>query len=72
VIPQVQWEQHHPVKSSPSTQIKCLFIHLPFCACVWDSSLGAAGGIHFCIEGRRVDFSPPHSIFHLFAVHEST
>ncbi len=25
---QGQWEQHQPVKSSPSTQIKRLFIHL--------------------------------------------
>ena len=29
VIPHVQWEQHQPLKSSPSTQIRCLFIHLP-------------------------------------------
>ena len=28
VMPQVQWEQHQAVKSSPSTQIKRLFIHL--------------------------------------------
>lgn len=27
-MPQVQWEQHQPVKSSPSTQIKRLHIHL--------------------------------------------
>ncbi len=25
---QGQWEQHQPVRSSPSTQIKRLFIHL--------------------------------------------
>jgi len=29
VMPQVQWEQPQPVNSSPSTQIKRLFIHLP-------------------------------------------
>ena len=28
---QGQWEQHQPVKSSPSTQIKRLFIHPYFC-----------------------------------------
>jgi hypothetical protein len=28
VTPQVQWEQHQPVKSSPSTQIKRLFTRL--------------------------------------------
>jgi hypothetical protein len=28
-MPQVHWEQHQPLKSSPSTQIKCLFIHQP-------------------------------------------
>ena len=28
-MPQVQWEQPQPVNSSPSTQIKRLFIHLP-------------------------------------------
>src|SRR4029077_19733411 len=26
VIPHVQWEQHQPLKSSPSIQIRCLFI----------------------------------------------
>jgi hypothetical protein len=31
----VQWEQHQPLKSSPSIQIRCLFIHLPLRAC-WD------------------------------------
>src|SRR2546425_1121995 len=31
VRPHGQWEQHQPVKSSPSTQIKCLFIHHYFC-----------------------------------------
>ncbi len=35
VIPHVQWEQHQPLKSSPSIQIRCLFIHLPLRAC-WD------------------------------------
>jgi hypothetical protein len=29
VMPHVQREQHQPLKSSPSTRIKCLFIHLP-------------------------------------------
>ena len=28
-MPQVQWEQHHPVKSSPSIQIKCLSMNTP-------------------------------------------
>ena len=35
VIPHVQWEQHQPLKSSPSIQIRCLFIHLPLRGC-WD------------------------------------
>jgi hypothetical protein len=33
VIPHVQREQHHPLKSSASIQIRCLFIHLPLRAC---------------------------------------
>src|SRR6266853_6962129 len=28
VIPHVQWEQHQPLKSSPSIQVRCLFIYL--------------------------------------------
>jgi hypothetical protein len=28
-MPHVQWEQHQPLKSSPSTRIKRLFMHLP-------------------------------------------
>jgi hypothetical protein len=35
VMPQVQWEQHQPVKSSPWTQIKRLRIHLLPFACIW-------------------------------------
>ena len=35
VIPHVQREQHQPLKSSPSTQIRCLFIHLPLCVLDW-------------------------------------
>ena len=33
-IPQVQREQHQPVKSSPSIQINSRFIHLPLRACL--------------------------------------
>jgi len=40
-MPQGQREQHQPVKSSPSTNIMRLLIHLPL-AFVWDSSSGAA------------------------------
>jgi hypothetical protein len=42
VIPHVQWEQHQPLKSSPSIQIRCLFIYLPLRAC-WDWSPGCDG-----------------------------
>jgi hypothetical protein len=38
----VQWEQHQPLKSSPSIQIRCLFIYLPLRAC-WDWSPGCDG-----------------------------
>ena len=31
-MPHVQWEQHQPLKSSPLTRIKCLFIQLPLLA----------------------------------------
>ena len=38
-MPQVQWEQHHPVKSSPSIQIKRLSMNTPFaCLCLQLSS----------------------------------
>ena len=40
-MPHVQWEQHQPLKSSPLTRIKCLFIQLPLLA--FDSSSGTAG-----------------------------
>ena len=36
VMPQGQWEQDQPVKSSPSSQIKRLLMHLLPFACVWD------------------------------------
>src|SRR5438552_3982214 len=61
-MPQVQWEQHQPVKSSPSTQIKRLFIHLPF-ACVWDSSSVAARATHQCIERGRWTPARRHRLF---------
>src|SRR5256885_641016 len=41
VIPHVQCEQHRPLKSSPSTWIKCLFIYLPLCVRL-DSSWSTA------------------------------
>jgi hypothetical protein len=45
-MPQVQCEQHQPVKSSASAQImRLLLMRLPDCACFWDSSSGAADGI---------------------------
>src|SRR6202011_4651629 len=52
VIPHVQREQHQPLKSSPSIQIRCLFIHLPLRACR-DWSPGCDG---LDIKG----VSPPH------------
>ena len=52
-MPQVQWEQHQPVKSSPSTQIKRLFIHPYLFACVCDLSSGATGGTQQQIERGR-------------------
>jgi hypothetical protein len=46
VIPHGQWEQHRPVKSSSSTQIKRFLIHLLPFAYVWDWISGATGGTH--------------------------
>ncbi len=43
---QGQWEQHQPVKSSPSTRIKRFFIHLYLLLCVWDSSSSARNNIN--------------------------
>ena len=42
VMPHVQREQHQPLKSSPSSRIKCLFIHLPLRA--FGFELGRGGG----------------------------
>jgi len=41
-MPHVQREQHQPLKSSPSTRIKCLFIRLPLRA--FGFELGCRGG----------------------------
>src|ERR1019366_7482934 len=46
VMPQGQWEQDQPVKSSPSSQIKRLLMHLLPFACVLDLSSAATGGTH--------------------------
>ena len=42
-MPQGQWEQHQPVKSSPSTQIKRLFIHLSIHALGFEQVLPLGG-----------------------------
>jgi hypothetical protein len=63
---QGQWEQHQPVKSSPSTLIKRLFIHpyLSF-ASVRDSSSGATGGTTSIERARKVNSCPsPRVISH--------
>src|SRR5438128_2322808 len=71
VMPQVQWEQHQPVKSSPSTQIKRLFIQLYlFLACL-GFELGRGGAEHIIDRARKVNSCPPESIFHGFAIEES-
>jgi hypothetical protein len=53
-MPHVQREQHQPLKSSPSTRIKCLFIHLPLRA--FGFKLGARRGrktsMHSGAEGE--------------------
>src|SRR6266480_6782617 len=46
VMPHGQSGQHQPVKSSPSTQINRLFIHLPRLWLHWDLSSGGEGGTH--------------------------
>jgi len=62
---QGQWEQHQPVKSSPSTRIKRLFIHLYLLLCVWDSSSGATGGTTSIERARKVNSCPsPRVISH--------
>ena len=62
-MPQVQWEQHQPVKSSPSTQIKRLFMHLPF-ACVWEFELGHGGWNTSMHRAWKVNSCPPENIFY--------
>jgi hypothetical protein len=44
VIPHVQWEQHQPLKSSPSTRIKFLFIHRPLRAFGFELGHGGLAG----------------------------
>jgi hypothetical protein len=66
VMPQVQWEQHQPVKSSPSTQIKRLLIHLPLR--LWNFGRGRGGGIQQRVERRKVNSCPPESIVHGFEI----
>src|SRR5438552_8069823 len=70
-MPHVQWEQHQPVKSSPSTQIKRLFIHLPFVRAFWDSCSDAAGRNTSTDRARKVDSCPPENIFHGIAIGQS-
>ena len=43
-MPQLQWEQHQPLKSSPSIQIKRLSIHhYLIYSCVREFELGRGG-----------------------------
>src|SRR5438132_9833299 len=52
VMPHGQSGQHQPVKSSPSTQINRLFIHLPRLWLRWDLSSAARGGTHQCASAE--------------------
>jgi hypothetical protein len=67
VMPHEQWEQHQRVKSSHSTQIKRLFIHLPFIVRL-GFELGHGGTeTHQCIERGR-ELLPAGEYFHGIAV----
>jgi hypothetical protein len=61
-MPHVQREQHQPLKSSPSTRIKRLFIHLPlraFGILAW----ARRGGRHHA-SSAEVNSCPPENILH--------
>jgi len=58
VMPQVQWEQHQPVKSSPSTQIKhSLLRHLPFVRAL-GFELGRGGAEHITASSAEGELLP--------------
>jgi len=64
-MPHVQPAQHQPLKSSPSTQIKRFFIHLPLRAFwILDSSSGAAGRKTSMHRARKVNSCQPENIFY--------
>jgi hypothetical protein len=68
----VQWEQHQPVKSSPSIQIKRLFIHHHLSLFVRSGfGLGRGGRNTTTDRARKVNSCPPQSIFHGFAIGQS-
>jgi hypothetical protein len=57
--PHGQWEQHQPVKSSPSTQINRLLIHLLPFACVLGLELGGDRRNTSTERARKVNSCPP-------------
>jgi len=58
-MPQVQWEQHQPLKSASSIQIKRLLIDLPLCCGFqrgrggWDTTNGSSAEAEL-VPARRI------------------
>jgi hypothetical protein len=68
---QGQWEQHQPVKSSPSTLIKRLFIQ-PYLCVRLGFELGRDGWNNINKRARKVNSCPsPKIIFHGIASGET-
>jgi hypothetical protein len=62
-MPHGQWEQHQPVKSSPSTQIKRLFIQLYLFAVFLGFKLGHGGRKHSNGSSAEGELLPASGVF---------